>query len=164
MPTVPTTPDESPKLQPLATWRQYAAEACRGEAFQWLVRVARGAVRERKTRRVKLIGRRCVPQIYKTFLGYEIIGARKRILCPDMTTARYLRIFAEIGLKEIELPYDVTRTQEILPELERAYFSLRRILDFFVDQLLSSQEKNQFQRAVYAELRAALTAPPNEES
>jgi hypothetical protein len=138
-------------------WKEYVSEACGGEAYRLFCVVALRAVSGRKTRRVKLIGRRCVPQIYKTFLGYEIIGARKRILCPDLTTARYLRIFAEIGLKEIDLPYDVTRTQEILPELERSYASLRRILDFFLDQLISSDEKSQFLRRAYANLRQDLS-------
>jgi hypothetical protein len=164
MPTAPTAQDTPQKLPALPPWKQFVAEASRGEAFQRFLSIAREAIRDRKTRKVKLIGRRCIPQIYKTFLGYEIIGARKRVLCPDMTTARYLRIFAEIGLKETALPYDVTRTQEVLPELERAYVSLKRILDFFVDQLLSGHEKNQFLRGVYSSLQAALTASPPEVS
>jgi hypothetical protein len=159
---VQTEPREKHKPLPLPQWKEYLGEACSGEAYRLFCAITFRATSGRKTRKVKLIGRRCLPQIYKTFLGYEIIGARKRILCPDLTTARYLRIFAEIGLREMDLPYDVTYTQEILPELERSYASLRRIFDFFVDQLISGYEKNQFLMRAYASLRLALTQGESE--
>jgi hypothetical protein len=153
---VQTELEEKRPPTPLPQWKEYLSEACGGEAYRLFCSIASQAITGRKTRRVKLIGRKCLPQIYKTFLGYEVIGARKRILCPDLATARYLRIFAEIGLPEVDLPYDITYTQEVLPELERAYASLRRILDFFVDQLISSYEKNQFLRKAYTNLRQTL--------
>jgi len=49
-----------------------------------------------RTRVVSLPGRKCEPRILNTFLGFELQVAQKRITCPDMSTARYLRIFAEI--------------------------------------------------------------------
>jgi hypothetical protein len=161
---VETEPGSSSATTVKPVWKEYVAEACSGEAYQLFCSVSRRARSGRKTRRIKLIGRRCTPQIYKTFLGYEVIGARKRVLCPDLTTARYLRIFAEIGLKEIDLPYDVTYTRDVLPELERSYASLRRILDFFVDQLISRPEKNLFLRRTYANLQLELTKKSADES
>ena len=53
-----------------------------------------------------LLGRKCKPQILYTFLGFELKMDRTRLSCPDMSTARYLRIFAEIGMKQVKLPYD----------------------------------------------------------
>jgi len=38
-----------------------------------------------------------------------------------MVTARYLKLFTELGCHSIRLPYDPTLTAEILPGLEAAY-------------------------------------------
>jgi hypothetical protein len=140
-------------------WRDYAADVCSGEAFKLLCELFQNALADQRTRRIRLIGKRCDPEIFNTFLGFEIKALGKRILCPDMATARYLRIFAEIGLGEVEVPYDVTRTQEFLPDLERAYAALKTILDFFSDQLLTVKEQKQFRRSVYESLRHALAKP-----
>ena len=48
------------------------------------------------TRVVPLLGRKCEPRILHTFLGFELKLAQKRITCPDMSTAHYLQIFAEL--------------------------------------------------------------------
>lgn len=139
-------------------WKNFSQEVLGGEAFRLFCDQFRSGLEGQKIRIVRLIGRRCSPEIFNTFLGYEIIAAGKRIICPDMTTARYIQIFAEIGLKEVAIPYDVTRTQEILPNLERAFASLKLILNFFTDQLLSKAEKSQFLKSVYSSLRLALVA------
>ena len=72
----------------------------------------------RPTRTISLPGRKCEPRIIYTFLGFELQAGRKRITCPDMATARYLRIFAELGMPSIETPYDPTQTARLLAGLE----------------------------------------------
>lgn len=134
-------------------WKHFSEQARAGEAFRLFCQLHRDAIEGHKIRVVRLIGRRCEPEIFNTFLGFEIIAAGKRITCPDMTTARYLRMFTEIGLKEVKIPYDVTRTREKLEGLERAFESLKLILNFFTDQLLDKAEKNRFMNSVYGALR-----------
>lgn len=106
-----------------------------------------------RTRTVRLLGRKCSVQLMKTFLGYELKMGRKRVTCPDLTTARYLKIFAELGLKEVEIPYDPTRTAALLPDLREAYLQLNQRLE---EKEGSSQQKQLAQRRLYARLRRAL--------
>ena len=47
-------------------------------------------------------------------------AAYKRVPCPDLVTARYLKLFTELGCRSIKLPYDPTVTDRIIPELELA--------------------------------------------
>jgi|GEM_PF-781797 len=87
----------------------------------------RDQVLPRQTRRIPLFGHPCRGRIQKTLLGYELrmgpdarLGAVRKT-CPDLTTARYLIIFARLGLPSVLIPYNPMETLEILPELEAAY-------------------------------------------
>ena len=82
-----------------------------------------------KTRTVDLLGRKCEPQLLYTFLGFEVKLGPKRLTCPDMTTARYLRIFGKLGMPAIEIPYDPTKTARVLPVLERSMERIDRLLE-----------------------------------
>ncbi len=73
-----------------------------------------------KTRTIQLLGRKSPARIINTLLGFEVQAAYKRIPCPDQVTARYVRLFTELGCHSIKLPYDPTVTDRIIPELERA--------------------------------------------
>ncbi len=73
-----------------------------------------------KSRTIRLLGKKSTARIINTLLGYEVQAAYKRIHCPDLVTARYLRLFTELGCRRIRLPYDPTVTEKLLPELEAA--------------------------------------------
>lgn len=101
-----------------------------------------------RTRTVRLLGRKCSVELMKTFLGFEIKMGRKRVTCPDMTTARYLKIFAELGFKEVEIPYDPTRTAALLPDLQEAFLQL--------NQRREDRGDPAAQRRLYARVRRTL--------
>jgi hypothetical protein len=54
-------------------------------------------------------------------LGIELKIAKRRIACPDLATARYLRVFARIGCRKIAVPYDISRISLLADELETAW-------------------------------------------
>jgi len=64
------------------------------------------------------LGKKNPAKILNTLLGYEVQAAYKRIHCPDLVTARYVRLFSELGCHSIQLPYDPTLTAELIPEFE----------------------------------------------
>lgn len=74
-----------------------------------------------KYRRVDLPGRLGRTRIQKTLLGYEVQLGHIRKGCPDEVTARYLALFAALGLSEILIPYSPVDTARLLPEFERAF-------------------------------------------
>ena len=81
-----------------------------------------------RVRQVALLGRKCQPRMMYTFLGYELKLGRKRLTCPDVSTARYLMIFAEIGLERVQIPYDPSQTARLLPELESCFAEIKALL------------------------------------
>jgi hypothetical protein len=70
------------------------------------------------TRTLRLLGRKNSAKIIHTLLGFEVQACYKRIHCPDMVTARYIRLFSELGCNSIKLPYDPTRTALVIPQFE----------------------------------------------
>jgi hypothetical protein len=86
-----------------------------------VIEIYRREVLPQKTRTVRLLGTKCSADILQTLLGYEVQAQRKRIQCPDLVTARYLKLFSEIGCHTIRLPYDPTLTARIIPVMEAAY-------------------------------------------
>jgi len=94
---------------------QESSGGCRGVA-----EIYRGEVLPVKTRTIQLLGRKSPARIINTLLGFEVQASYKRVTCPDMVTARYLRVFTELGCRSIKLPYDPTITDSIIPELELA--------------------------------------------
>ncbi len=115
------------------------------ELVSRLVSLYRDGILPARTRRVYLLGRKCTPRLMKTFLGYELQMGRKRLTCPDMPTARYLRIFGEIGLASVLIPYEPNRTADLLPELEEAFGDLK-------EEVHEPQKR----RAVFRDLRRRL--------
>jgi hypothetical protein len=73
-----------------------------------------------KTRSIHLLGRKSPARIIETLLGYEVKASYKRIHCPDMVTARYVKLFTEIGCRNIRLPYDPTVTANLIPQFEQS--------------------------------------------
>jgi hypothetical protein len=86
--------------------------------FRNFIDMYRDDVLSQKTRTVRLLGRKNPAKIIHTLLGYEVQASYKRIHCPDLVTARYIRLFSEIGCHSIQLPYDPTLTARLIPELE----------------------------------------------
>ncbi len=84
-----------------------------------LVKAYRERVLSQKTRTISLLGRKTPSAIHHTLLGYEVQASYKRIHCPDIATARYVKLFSELGCHSIKLPYDPTLTSELIPEFER---------------------------------------------
>ncbi len=80
------------------------------------------------------------------------MGSR-RLTCPDRASARYLIIFAELGMSSISIPYDPTQTARFLPELERAFDRIKRLLQ---KRFPERQQYNTAARRNYKRLRDEL--------
>src|SRR6185436_10056390 len=62
-------------------------------------------------------------------LGIELKAGRRRMLCPDLATARYLSVFARLGCQAVAIPYDITRISLMADELESSWHRMLLITD-----------------------------------
>jgi hypothetical protein len=116
----------------------------------------REKVLTQQTRTIRLLGRKSQAKIMHTLLGFEVQACYKRIHCPDMVTARYIRLFSELGCHSIKLPYDPTRTAQVIPEFEAMMDRIaNRIRELFPQD--RQTQRYVFQR-VFAIIRRQLRA------
>ena len=97
----------------------------------WLSRIYRERILKLRTRsyHFELAG---VPKrivIQHTLLGVELKVGRKRLLCPDLATARYLSVFARLGCGDVAVPYDITRISQLADELESSWYRMLLLVD-----------------------------------
>jgi len=89
----------------------------------WLPHIYRERIRKLRTRAYDffgLTGKERV-EIQHTLLGVELKIGRRRLLCPDLATARYLSIFARAGCEHVAMPYDITKISQLADELESSW-------------------------------------------
>jgi hypothetical protein len=116
--------------------------------------IYRHKVVTQKTRTIRLLGRKSSAKIIHTLLGFEVQASYKRIQCPDMVTARYIRLFSELGCHSIKLPYDPTFTDLIIPEFERMLEIVNaRIKELFPANLYTQRHVT---RKIFAIIRRQL--------
>jgi hypothetical protein len=96
-------------------------EATMGES--WLPDIYGRRILKLRTRAYgfPLLAKNLAPEIQHTLLGIELKVGRKRMLCPDLATARYLAVFARAGCKAIAIPYDITQISHLADELESSW-------------------------------------------
>src|SRR5688572_26147890 len=92
-------------------------------ADEWLPIIYKEKVRTERTRAVDLDipERENSVEIQYTLLGIEVKIGRRRISCPDLATARYMRVFARLGCRAFAIPYDITMISPLADELETAW-------------------------------------------
>ena len=97
----------------------------------WLPRIYRERILKMRTRAYEFpaLPKNAAPQIHHTLLGIELKVGRRRMLCPDLATARYLCVFARIGCKAVAIPYDITKISQVADELESSWYRILLLAD-----------------------------------
>jgi hypothetical protein len=54
-------------------------------------------------------------------------------LCPDLSTARYLAVFARAGCADVAVPYDITRISGLADALESSWQRMLLLIDHQAD-------------------------------
>lgn len=98
---------------------------------EWPGRIYLDRIMTLRTRshQLPLPAARAQVEILHTLLGVELKVGRRRISCPDLATARYLRVFARAGLREVAVPYDITKISRLADELESAWHRMMLLAD-----------------------------------
>ncbi len=89
----------------------------------WFSEIYRNKIRSLRTRayRMPIPEKENKTEILHTLLGIELKIGKRRINCPDFSTARYLQAFARIGITEVAIPYDITKISHCADELESSW-------------------------------------------
>ncbi|MDQ2745706.1 MAG: hypothetical protein M3T96_00385 [Acidobacteriota bacterium] len=90
---------------------------------EWLPEIYRAKVRTQRTRahRLEVPKRENRAVVQHTLLGIELKVGNQRLACPDLSTARYLQIFARLGCQAVAVPYDITKISTLADQLESSW-------------------------------------------
>src|SRR5678816_201816 len=92
----------------------------------WLPRIYRERILKLRTRSYHFENAKPSARvvIQHTLLGVELKVGRRRLLCPDLATARYLSVFARLGCNAVAVPYDITKISHLADELESSWYRM----------------------------------------
>ena len=102
------------------------AEIAKLMGEQLIATIYRERIRPLRTRSYQLNAPiKAVPvEILHTLLGIELKIAKRRLLCPDLATARYLAVFARLGVTVVAIPYDITQISQLADQLESSWYRM----------------------------------------
>jgi hypothetical protein len=125
----------------------------------WLPRIYRERILKLRTRSYHIaiegIPKRVL--IQHTLLGVELKLGRKRLLCPDLATARYLSVFARLGVPDVAVPYDITKISQLADELDSSWYRMLLLVEQEA-KTKSTSFKNRVRGSLVAEIRADIAA------
>lgn len=96
-------------------------------------------------------------EVLHTLLGIELKVGNRRLLCPDLATARYLSVFARLGCDVIAVPYDITQISRIADELESSWHRLMLLSDHFTEGR-SDRLRLMVQRGLISKTRSSIVS------
>jgi hypothetical protein len=67
---------------------------------------------------------------FSTLCSVELKVGHRRLLCPDLATARYLAVFARAGCQDVAVPYDITKVSLLADELESSWQRMLLLADY----------------------------------
>jgi hypothetical protein len=128
-----------------------AAEVKRRLGDQSISAIYRERIRAMRTRSYQLNApiKKAAVEVMHTLLGVELKIGKRRLLCPDLATARYLAVFARLGVVEVAVPYDITQVSRLADDLESSWYRMLTLVEH-----LAVEQSPRFRNKVRANLIA----------
>ncbi|MGD9679407.1 MAG: hypothetical protein AB7V16_13785 [Vulcanibacillus sp.] len=90
--------------------------------------------------------------VRKDLFGWKLISGKNTVDCSSEEEARYLKIFLDIGMKDIRIPMDLNYLASILQELETLKQKTDEIIEMYLDSVLDKNVKDKVRNEVYMEI------------
>ncbi len=139
------------------TAAEYAARVKAELKEAWLPYIYRERIRRLRTRSYHFEPLSVQPrvEIQHTLLGVELKAGRRRLLCPDLATARYLAVFARAGCEHVAVPYDITKISQLADELESSWHRMFLLADHHAAEQ-SGSFKNRIRRLLVRDIKSEI--------
>src|SRR5215471_18467132 len=135
----------TPKQQSRAVRVEETADEVKRQLGDQLISVIyRDRVRAIRTRSYRLDApaKKTDVEIMHTLLGVELKIGKRRLLCPDLAMARYLSVFARLGVTEVATPYDITQVSRLADDLESSWHRMLALVEHLaVEQSARSRDR-----------------------
>lgn len=141
------------------TGESYAQQIQEKLGETWLPRIYRERILRLRTRsyHFEAASPKARIDIQHTLLGVELKIGRRRLACPDLATARYLSVFARIGVSDVAVPYDITKISHIADELESSWYRMLLLVEQEASKE-SPKTRSRLRGLLIAQVRTQITA------
>jgi len=141
---------------PAADYRKLIKDEL-GEA--WLPRLYRERILKIRTRAYHFENAKPSARIgiQHTLLGVELKVGKRRLLCPDLATARYLLVFARLGCRHVAVPYDISKISRLADELESSWYRMLLLVDFLAKEE-TEKMRTRLRNKLLDEIRTEISA------
>lgn len=114
------------------TAEEYATQVQTELADTWIPLIYRERILKIRTRLYSFGTLRRKPrvEVQHTLLGVELKVGHRRLLCPDLASARYLAVFAKLSCENVAVPYDITKVSRLADELESSWHRMLLLADY----------------------------------
>jgi hypothetical protein len=118
------------------------------------------SIREGRTRsyRVEIPERENQVEILHTLLGIELKVGKMRLSCPDLSTARFLRVFARIGCRDVAIPYNITEIPGMADKLDSAWHRTLLLFEELATGAASPQVRGKMRSALIKSIREEINS------
>tara|TARA_Y100000031_G_C8146693_1_gene350331 strand:+ start:64 stop:426 length:363 start_codon:yes stop_codon:yes gene_type:complete len=84
-------------------------------------------------------------RVEQDLFGWKLYGGRKEFIeCKSEEEARYLYIFLDLGMTEVNVPKDDAYLKKILPKLEKLKKRIDEIVNSYLRTVLNRKIHNEF--------------------
>ena len=97
----------------------------------------------------------CSKQISNILIYNAEVEKRNKVgndQCASEDEAKYVKVFLEAGLNEVQLPGDEKYLHSIIPELEKVKKRNDDIVNSFLDSILSNNTKKALKHRIWSEI------------
>src|SRR5262249_115057 len=128
-----------------------ALEVKRRLGDQLISVIYRERIRAMRTRSYRLDApiKKAAVEVMLTLLGVELKVGKRRLLCPDLATARYPSGFARLGGAEGAGPYEIQQGSRVAGDLESSWYRMLTLVEH-----LAVEQSARFRNKVRANLIA----------
>lgn len=113
------------------TAQDYADDIRTKLGSSWLPQIYRERILKLRTRsyHFKTLKKNTTVRVQHTLLGVELKIGNRRLLIPDLATARYLSVYARAGCNDVAVPYDITKVSQLADELESSWHRMLLLVE-----------------------------------
>ena len=91
-------------------------------------------------------------RVEKDLFGWKLYLDKNFIDCRSEEEARFLKVFLQAGMTEVNIPRDQVYLKSILPELENLKMKIDQIVNSYLETILDRKIKERVKREVFMEI------------
>ena len=153
----PRVSASKPKPPRLSLGEEILAEIARQLGEDSIQNIYEQHVLSGRTRRYELraVGKADEVEIIHTLLGIELKIGKRRLICPDLASARYLAVFARVGCDSVAMPYDITKISFVADKLESSWHQMCLLVEHLARDR-GARSRSLIKRRVISDLRVKI--------